>query len=92
MIVTDSLNRNWQQLFYFFLLTVFVIIMYLSAVLGWGLHDATGEQSRYLRQVWLTVNTSITDCGCPDDYKIQTNVGPRGQDPCDGDSGNLLAN
>ena len=63
---------------------------YLSDVLGWGLHDATGEQSRYLRQVWLTVNTSITDCGCPDDYRIQTNVGPRGEDPCAGDSGNMM--
>ena len=65
---------------------------YLSDVLGWGLYDATGEQSRYLRQVYLTVNTSITDCGCTDDYYIQTNVGPRGQDPCAGDSGNILTN
>ena len=61
-----------------------------SDVLGWGVFDATGEQSRYLRQVYLTVNTSITDCGCTDDYLIQTNVGPRGQDPCAGDSGRML--
>ena len=51
------------------------------------MYDATGDQSRYLRQVYLTVNTSITDCGCTADYYIQTNVGPRGEDPCSGDSG-----
>ena len=54
---------------------------------GWGINDASGEQSQYLRQVYLTVNTSITDCGCTADYYIQTNVGPRGEDPCSGDSG-----
>ena len=59
-------------------------------VLGWGLYDATGDQSRYLRQVYLTVNTSVTDCVCPADYYIETNVGPRGQDPCSGDSGSSL--
>ena len=62
----------------------------LATVLGWGLYDATGDQSRYLRQVYLTVNTSVTDCVCPADYKIQTNVGPRGEDPCAGDSGRML--
>ena len=61
-----------------------------SDALGWGVFDATGDQSRYLRQVYLKVNTSITDCGCTDDYYIQTNVGPRGQDPCAGDSGRML--
>ena len=54
------------------------------------MYDATGEQSRYLRQVYLTVNTSITDCHCQEDYYIQTNVGPRGEDPCSGDSGRTL--
>ena len=62
----------------------------LVIVLGWGLYDASGDQSRYLRQVYLTVNTSITDCDCPEDYHIQTNVGPRGEDPCAGDSGRVL--
>ena len=55
--------------------------------IGWGVNTAAGDQSRYLRQVYLTVNTSVTDCGCPADYEIQTNVGPRGEDPCAGDSG-----
>ena len=51
------------------------------------MYNAAGEQSRYLRLVYPTVNTSITDCDCPEDYEIQTNVGPRGEDPCAGDSG-----
>ena len=70
-----------------FTILFFKAFPYLSYVLGWGVYDATGEQSRYLRQVYLTVNTSITDCGCTADYYIQTNVGPRGEDPCSGDSG-----
>ena len=56
-------------------------------VRGWGVYNAAGEQSRYLRQVYLSVNTSVTDCGCTADYIIQTNIGPRGQDACSGDSG-----
>ena len=62
----------------------------MSDVPGWGVYDATGDQSRYLRQVYLTVNASVTDCVCPADYKIQTNVGPRGEDACAGDSGSIL--
>ena len=62
----------------------------LANVLGWGLYDATGDQSRYLRQVYLSVNTAVTDCVCPADYKIQTNVGPGGEDACAGDSGSIF--
>ena len=54
------------------------------------MHNAAGDQSRYLRQLYLTVNTTVTDCDCPADYYIQTNIGPRGQDACSGDSGGPL--
>ena len=53
---------------------------------GWGATDRTGEQSRYPRQVDLTYNRT-TDCTCPSFYFLETNVGPEGQDPCEGDSG-----
>ena len=59
-------------------------IVYLFT--GWGATDRTGEQSRYPRQVDLTYNRT-TDCTCPSFYFLETNVGPEGQDPCDGDSG-----
>ena len=55
-------------------------------LLGWGATDKTGEQSRYLRQVNLSFN-STSDCECKDRYRLETNVGPGGQDPCEGDSG-----
>ena len=55
-------------------------------LLGWGATDKTGEQSRYLRQVNLSFN-STSDCDCKDRYRLETNVGPGGEDPCAGDSG-----
>ena len=55
-------------------------------MIGWGATDRTGEQSRYPRQVDLTYNRT-TDCTCPSFYFLETNVGPEGQDPCEGDSG-----
>ena len=55
-------------------------------MVGWGATDETGEQSRYPRQVDLTYN-STSDCECRERYRLQTNVGPDGQDTCGGDSG-----
>ena len=53
---------------------------------GWGAYDATGDQSRYLRQVDLTLNKT-TDCVCKNLYFLETNIGPEAQDTCEGDSG-----
>ena len=50
---------------------------------GWG---ASVEQSRYPRQVDLTFNAT-SDCNCSSRYFLETNVGPQGQDTCEGDSG-----
>ena len=53
---------------------------------GWGAIDETGEQSQYPRQVDLFYNFT-SDCNCKDRYRLETNVGPNGEDPCAGDSG-----
>ena len=58
-------------------------------ILGWGATDRTGEQSRYPRQVDLTLNTT-TDCNCSSIYFLETNVGPKGEDTCEGDSGHVI--
>ena len=55
-------------------------------MIGWGAIDSSGEQSQFPRQVALTYNKT-TDCNCSSIYLLQTNVGPDGQDPCEGDSG-----
>ena len=58
-------------------------------ILGWGATDRTGEQSRYPRQVDLTLNTT-TDCNCSSIYFLETNVRPKGEDTCEGDSGHVI--
>ena len=73
------------------LVNISIFLLSLSAIYyllftGWGAIDRTGEQSRYPRQVDLTYNKT-TDCNCSSIYFLQTNVGPEGQDPCEGDSG-----
>ena len=57
---------------------------------GWGAYDATGKQSRYLRQVELTLHEETTNCVCKKRYFLGTNVGPGGKDTCAGDSGKKL--
>ena len=56
------------------------------SLLGWGATDRTGEQSRYPRQLDLTLNAT-SDCNCSSVYFLETNVGPDGEDTCEGDSG-----
>ena len=58
------------------------------SMLGWGATNETGEQSRFPRQVDLSYN-STSDCDCKDRYRLETNVGPNGEDTCRGDSGML---
>ena len=60
-----------------------------ARALGWGATDQTGAQSRYLRQIDLRPVKPV-DCTCPDFYKLETEVGPDGEDPCTGDSGGPL--
>ena len=54
--------------------------------LGYGIVDANEESSPYLKEVDLTLYSTV-DCVCPNNYLLQTNVGPDGQDTCAGDSG-----
>ena len=61
-------------------------ITYNFELLGWGATDRTGEQSRYPRQVDLSLNAT-SDCNCSSIYFLETNVGPNGEDTCEGDSG-----
>ena len=56
---------------------------------GWGAVDGTGQQSRYLKRVELSLNKT-KDCVCKDFYFLETNVGPNNQDTCGGDSGQAM--
>ena len=51
---------------------------------GWGIFDDSVAQSENLRQLDLTIAPSR-----PDYDEIQTNVGPYGEDVCEGDSGEI---
>ena len=54
-------------------------------VSGWGIFDDSVSQSENLRQLDLTINSTTR-------YdEIQTNVGPYGEDVCQGDSGEASA-
>ena len=61
------------------------ILSYLS---GWGAHEESvsgSEQSDFLAQLDVTVNTSVKL-----HYNLETNVGANDADPCAGDSGGPL--
>ena len=57
--------------------------------LGWGAYDNRMQPSTYLRQVELTLNYDVTHDPRTDKYFLLTNVGPKGQDTCAGDSGKV---
>ena len=63
-----------------------LITSFTISLPGWGATDRSVEQSRYPRQVDLTLNTT-RDCNCSSIYFLETNVGPDGEDTCEGDSG-----
>merc|ERR1719186_352828 len=65
----------------------FIDIKQLQAVrtMGWGATFFSSEQSEFLNQVDVTVNS--TDLF---KFALETNVGVGGKDPCEGDSGGPL--
>ena len=77
------IDMFWN-IYYYYYHQLYIVYLFT----GWGATDRTGEQSRYPRQVDLTYNRT-TDCTCPSFYFLETNVGPEGQDPCEGDSGQI---
>ena len=51
----------------------------------------TNKPSRYLQEVRLgfSSNNKEQRCNCEDDYFLETDVGPNGEDTCSGDSGQV---
>ena len=82
LICCMYIDMFWN-IYYYYYYQLYIVYLFNT---GWGATDRTGEQSRYPRQVDLTYNRT-TDCTCPSFYFLETNVGPEGQDPCEGDSG-----
>ena len=52
----------------------------------------TNRPSRYLQEVRLgfSSNNKRKKCNCEDDYFLETDVGPNGEDTCSGDSGQVI--
>ena len=52
----------------------------------------TNKPSRYLQEVRLgfSSNNKEQRCNCEDDYFLETDVGPNGEDTCQGDSGQVI--
>ena len=64
---------------------------YTIIMTGWGAIDETGDQSQFPRQITLPYNFS-TNANKSTRYFLETNVGPDGEDTCEGDSGWFISN